>query len=115
VIKLLETLVLKNPIKINDKEVKKVTYDFEELTPADMAEAEKRMIEKQKIAAQMEEFNYTWHSYLFAAAAVKTNPENDLLDYMRLKGSDALKARKLGRNFILAAEDGEEQNSDEQQ
>lgn len=111
----MEKLVLKNPIKINDDEVKEITYNFEELTPADMAEAEKRMIEKQKIAAQMEEFNYTWHSYLFAAAAVKANPKNDLSDYMRLKGSDALKARKLGRNFILAATDGEEKTSDEQQ
>lgn len=109
-------LKLKNPIKINDTEVNEVKYDFEALTPNDMAEAEKRMIQKQKISAQMEEFNYTWHSYLFAAAAVKANSENDIADYMRLTGSDAVKARYLGRNFIMAAEDGEgKETSDEQQ
>lgn len=111
----MEKLPLRNPIKINGEEVKEVSYDFESLTPDDMGAAEKRMLQKQQISVQMEEFNYTWHSYLFAAAAVKANPQNDISDYIRLTGTDAMKARKLGRNFILAAEDGEEETSDEQQ
>lgn len=112
---MVEILKLKNPIKINGEEVNEVTYDFEALTPDDMGEAEKRMIQNKKTPAQIEEFNYTWHSYLFAAAAVKANPQNDVSDYRRLQGSDAVAARKLARNFIMAAEDGEEKTSDEQQ
>jgi hypothetical protein len=111
----MEVLVLKNPIKINGEEVKEVKHDFESLSQKEMDEAERRMCGNKQVPVQIEEMNYTWHSYLFAAAAVKVNPETDISDYLRLTGTDAVKARKLGRNFILAAEDGEEENSDTQQ
>ena len=105
-------LVLKNPIKINGEEVKSIKYDFDNLTLKDMSEAEKRMLENGQITMTLEEMNYSWHSFLFAAAAVKANPETDSLDYMRIKGVDALRAKKISRNFILTAEDGEEDSLD---
>jgi hypothetical protein len=113
---ILDKLTLKKPIMIDGAEVKEIKYDFDSLTTKDMAEAEKRMIVTTGQAPiGLEEANYTWHAYLFAAAAAKANPKADISDFLRIQGSDAFKARKLGRNFLLNAEDGDQENSEEQQ
>jgi uncharacterized protein (DUF1015 family) len=106
----METLVLKTSIKIDGQDVKEIKYDFENLSQRDMAEAEKRMTGNGQMSMTLEEMNYSWHSYLFAAAAAKANEGTDISDYMRITGTDALRARKLARNFILAVEDGEQEN-----
>lgn len=111
----MEKLVLKKSIMINGAEVKEIKYDFENMTLKDMCEAEKRMTGNGQVSTTLEEMNYSWHSYVFAAAAVKSNPGTDISDYMRLEGTDALKAKRMARNFILTVEDGEEDSSDQPQ
>lgn len=111
----MDKLVLKKPVMINGTEVKEIKYDFGSLTLKDMCEAEKRMTGNGQVSTTLEEMNYSWHSYVFAAAAVKSNPGTDISDYMRLEGTDALKAKRMARNFILAVEDGEENSSDQPQ
>lgn len=108
-------LKLKKPIMVDGAQVTEVKYDFDNLTQKDISEAEKRMVTSGHVVTQVEEMNYTWHAYLFAAAAAKANPNTDVSDYMRLEGADALRARLLARNFILAAEAGEESNFEQPQ
>ena len=113
---ILDKMKLKKPIMIDGVEIKEIKYDFEGLTQKDMADAEKRMVASTGQAPiSLEEANYAWHAYLFSAAAAKANPKSDISDFMRMEGSDAIKARKLGRNFLLNAEDGDPENLEEQQ
>jgi len=101
-------LKLKNPIMIDGTEVKEIKYDFENLTAKDMIEAEKMMLGNGQISMTLEEMNYSWHMYLFASTAAKENTGSSINDYFRMKGIDAVKARALARNFLIAAEDFEE-------
>lgn len=109
-----KTLVLKHPIMINGVEVKEIAYDFDELSTKDLLNTRKQMIANDdEIAGAMtlEEADYNWHSYLFAAGAVKANPDTDLSDYLRFKGQDNAMARALGRSFfIISAEEPQLEN-----
>jgi len=112
-------LKLKNPIMINNEEVKEVNYNFDSLTLEDMVQAEKQLTLSGCVAITTEEFNMSWHSILFAYTAAKTNKGTAPQDYMRLSGRDAIKARELAKNFILGLDSadspaGAEENSEKQ-
>lgn len=112
-------LKLKNPIKINNEEVKEVNYDFNALTLQDMVDAEKHLTAEGCVAITTEEFNMSWHSILFCYTAAKINKGTSPHDFMRLKGRDALRAREIAKNFLLGlgeedTQDGEESNLGEQ-
>jgi len=102
-------LKLKHPIMINGAEVKEVAYDFEAMTLQDMVNAEKYLINEGCVTLTTEELNMAWHSYFFAYAAAKANKGTDVLDYMRLRGRDALKARELAKNFLIGLDEEDSQ------
>ena len=101
-------LALKNPIKIDGKEVKEVTYDSNEIDGILFATAES----KRKTAAGMKntsitpaaEFDFGLHLYLGFAAIVAVNPSYDFSDVERIKGRDIVEVMAIGRNFMLASE-----------
>lgn len=109
------TLALKNPIMIDGKEVKEVTYNSNEIDGILFATAEA----KKKAAAGMKnatitpaaEFDVGLHLYLGFAAIVAANPSYDFSDVERIKGHDVVDVMGIGRNFILASEQ-EQQESD---
>lgn len=109
------TLALKNPIMIDGKEVKEVTYNSNEIDGILFATAEA----KKKAAAGMKnatitpaaEFDVGLHLYLGFAAIVAANPSYDFSDVERIKGHDVVEVMGIGRNFILASEQ-EQQESD---
>lgn len=106
-----EILKLKNPIKIDGKDVAEVTYDANEIDGILFATAES----KKKAAAGMKnttispaaEFDYGLHLYLGFAAIVAVNPTYDFSDVERIKGRDVVEVMAIGRNFMLVS--GQEQ------
>lgn len=110
----METLKLKNPIKIDGKNISEVTYDANEIDGILFATAEA----KRKTAAGMKnttltpaaEFDFGLHLYLGFAAIVAVNPEYDFSDVERIKGRDVVEVMAIGRNFMLGADKDAPQN-----
>ena len=114
----MDTLKLKNPIMINGKEVDEVTYDANEIDGILFATAES----KRKAAAGMKnttitpaaEFDFGLHLYLGFAAIVAVNTSYDFSDVERIKGRDVVEVMGIGRNFMLASDqEQQEKDSDE--
>ena len=111
----MNTLKLKNPIKINGETIEEVTYDANEIDGILFATAES----KRKAAAGLKnttitpaaEFDFGLHLYLGFAAIVAVNPAYDFSDVERIKGRDVVEVMAIGRNFMLAS-DGEQQEND---
>ena len=103
----MESITLRNPIQINGKEVKELTYDVNEITPAGFAEAEYRKTRangsKGAPSSAAVELDYSLHLYLGFAAILAVNPEYDFNDLERIKGADVMEVMKAGRNFIIAS------------
>ena len=117
----MESIKLKNPIQINSKEVKELTYDVNEITPAGFAEAEYRKSKangsKGAPSSAAVELDYSLHLYLGFAAILAVNPEYDFNDLERIKGTDVMEVMRVGRNFIIASAgkstDDESENASE--
>mgnify|MGYP001285293427 FL=1 len=112
------TIVLRNPITINGKTVKELTYDANEITSAMFAEADARKMlasgAKSGNLSGAVELDYGLHLYLGFAAIIAVNPEIDFTDLERIKGPDVMQVMKVGRNFIISSAASEEDSSDEQ-
>ena len=112
------TLLLKNPIKIDGKEVTEVTYDSNEIDGILFATAEA----KKKAAAGMKnttiapaaEFDFGLHLYLGYAAIIAANPSYDFSDVERIKGRDNVKVMAIGRNFMLASDQEQTANDSDE-
>ena len=111
----MKELKLKNPIKIDGKEVAVLTHDANEIDGILFATAEA----KKKAAAGMKnttlspavEFDFSLHLYLGYAAIIAVNPDYDFSDLERIKGSDTMNVMEIGRNFIFKSEEKEQQAS----
>ena len=108
----MNTLKLKNPIKINGKEVRELTYDANEITADAFVEAEMRKFNaasKKGINAATIEMDYSMHLELGFAAIIAVNPDIDYNDLSRLKGADLIAVTRVGRNFIMPSAEVEEE------
>ena len=113
------TLVLDNPIPINGKEVKKLTYDPQEITAEhfNIACAKSSALDKTKsFSFKFKENDYSLHLYLGMMAIIAVNPDIDVTDLERIKGFDVLDLTNIGAFFTLRkqAAVSEESSSDEQ-
>lgn len=114
----MKTLKLKNPIMINGVEVTEVTYDSNEIDGILFATAES----KRKAAAGMKnttitpaaEFDFGLHLYLGFAAIVAVNPSYDFTDVERIKGHDVVEVMAIGRNFMLASDQEQQENDSDE-
>lgn len=112
------TLVLDNPIKINNEIVKELTYDPQEITAEQfsIACAKSSAMEKTKtVTLKVKENDYSLHMYLGMMAVIAVNPHISVEDLERIKGFDILSLTNIGTFFTLRrqAEISEENNSDE--
>lgn len=111
-------ITLHNPITINGKTVSELSYDTNEITAIQFAEADA----KRKVAAGMKnvtitpavEFDFGLHLYLGYAAVIAVNPDYDFSDLERIHGADIIEFMGVGRNFLLKSEGSQENSSDEQ-
>ena len=114
-----DTLYLDNPILINGKQVKELTYDAREITAVQFSEAcaMSASLEKTKtVSFKMRENDYALHLYLGFMAIIAVNPDIDVSDLERVKGLDVNRIANIGLVFTLGrlGGDSEESNSDEQ-
>ena len=116
----MEKIILANPIKINNKVCKELTYDTDAITVGMFAEAEalklKATTKKGGGAAGAFELDYAMQMYLGMMGIIAVNPEIDVTDLERITGKDVMQLVRVGRNFISgkSAETSEENNSGEQ-
>lgn len=111
----MDSIKLKNPIKINGKTVAELTYDTNEITAVGFIEAEAKRKAKAGRSVNITpavEFDFGLHLYLGFAAIIAVNPEIDWSDLERLHGHDVVEVTGIGRNFILKSEDKESQESE---
>ena len=113
------TLILENPILINNEMVKELTYDPQEITAEhfSIACAKSAALEKTKtLTLKVKENDYSLHLYLGMMAVIAVNPGIDVSDLERIKGFDVLSLTNIGHFFTLRrqAEPSEESSSDEQ-
>jgi hypothetical protein len=98
------TLILDNPILINGKEVKELTYDPMEITAEmfSIACAKSAAMDKSKtFTFKMKENDFALHLYLGMMAVIAVNPNIDLSDLERIKGFDVLDLTNIGSFFIM--------------
>lgn len=109
---MMNTLHLTNPIMIDGKEVKELTYDADEITSMQFIEAEGRALEymgQGRVGAIEMDAGHQLYLGMFAIIAV--NPNIDIRDLERIKGADLIKLMRIGRNFTISSEESEERNS----
>ena len=110
------TVKLINPIKIDGKNVKELTYDTNEITPELFAEAEAKKMAAAHAAANRSgamELDYPLHLYLGLASVVAINPSYTFEDVARIKGRDCVELMVIGRNFIMKPESSPDDDSAE--
>lgn len=114
---------LRQPLLINGKEVKELTYDFNEIDCDGFSTAFSYASSKSLTAAQkgkpsaaIMEQDSSFHMYLGMMAIVAVNPDIDVADLERIKGYDIVQLSSLGRNFISgrSEEPLSQSNSEEQ-
>lgn len=114
----METLKLKNPIKIDGKDINELTYDINEIDALLFAEADA----KRKAAAGLKnvaispaiEFDPGAHLYLGFAAIIAVNRNIDFSDLERMKGADTMAVTKIGRNFTLSSEEASQESASDE-
>lgn len=116
---MVNTLVLDNPIRINNKEVKELTYDAQEITAEQfsIACAKSAALDKSRaVTLKAKENDYSLHLYLGMMAVIAVNPEISVEDLERIKGFDVLDLTNIGTFFIVrkSAEPSAASNSEEQ-
>lgn len=112
------TIDLKQPILVDNKEVKKLEYDVE-LIDTDM------FVEAFTLSTQVNtgggakvsvaETDASLHLYLGFMAIKACNPSMDIMDLKRIKGMDIITIMGIGRNFTcMTAEESDPSDSDQQ-
>lgn len=90
-----------NPIFLDGEEVGEVSYDFNEITLKDRIYIYKNAHDGSSEGnIGISEFDVAEHAWAFAFAASKAMPKSTPVEFMRLKGKDAIRAAELGRAFI---------------
>ena len=102
----MEKLTLQNPITINGKKVKTLTYDTDAITVGMFADADARKLRatsnKGGGSAGACELDYSLHAYLAMMAIVAVNSDIDVSDLERISGPDVMELMRIGRNFTTA-------------
>lgn len=113
------TLVLDNPILINNQEISELTYDATQITAEQfsIACAKSAALDKTRsITFKAKENDYALHLYLGMMAVIAVNPAYTVEDLERVKGFDVLDLTNIGTFFTMrrSAVPSEPSSSDEQ-
>lgn len=108
-------LKLKNPIKIDNKDIDVLSYDIEQITAqlfteADVKKKQSAGIKNVNISPAVE-FDFGLHLYLGFAAIIAINREYDFADLERIKGQDLMDVMHIGRDFLFKSEEDSNQSS----
>ena len=113
----MDTIRLRQPFKVNGKDMSELKLDFDSITPEGFIRAEALSNAKrsnQGASASLAEVDYGFHLYLAFEAAVCADPSVDIADLERITGRDLVQLMQAGRFFALGADgDSTESGSDE--
>lgn len=98
-------LTLKKPIKVAGEEVKRLEFDFDDLTATDLHHASK-YLKNLGIPVSVPALDFEYQLTLFARAVRMKMPNVEFADLMRLSASDASTATGLVRDFLLDKDPG---------
>ena len=112
---MIETIILKTPIKINGELRKEFKYDLDELSIDDVCKAESLKSKLGSVALTHPIFDYSMHVAIAMKAIQAVNPEVSEEDLLRIKGTDIQKLAKAGLAFFGESEEQEEKSSEEQE
>ena len=113
-----EIVTLRQPLEINGKKRKELSYDIEKITGDQFIEADARAHSKAtqigKVSLNVAETDTSFQLYLGFMAVIAENPDIDITDLERINGYDIMKFYRIGRNFTKgsAGEEDEEENQD---
>lgn len=115
-----KTLALAHPLLVNGKEVTTVDYDPEEISAVQYSIACQRSAaiskNNQSVTVKFRENDNSLHLYLGFMAIIAVNPQIDIADLERIKGTDVLNIADIGQVFILRiSEAGSQKNNSEEQ
>lgn len=108
------TIKLKNPIKVDGKEVKELPFDTDVFTLEEMQRANRKLAKLKEVTYVVEvDPDY---QFIVASLIVEKTTKNKISseDLSRLKGTDLFALTREGRNFLLES-DGEVQENTEKQ
>ena len=115
---MVETIELSKPIIIDDVEVRELTYDIESITTDQFLEADvlasDAAMQRSKVNAKVAELDSGFHFYLGIEAVIAANPDYSVEDVKRVKGPDIMKLMRIGRNFMTAGAEADEEEDSEQ-
>ena len=113
---MLETIELRSPVLIDGKRVRELSCDTDAITSDQFIEAEilaaNAAMQMRKMSTKVVELDAGFHYYLGVMAILAVNPGYTVEDIERIKGPDVVKVMKVGRNFMIAgAEEDEDEDS----
>ena len=110
----MDTIRLRQPLKVNGKDMPELKLDFDAITPEGFIRAEALSNAKrsnQGASASLAEVDYGFHLYLAFEGVKAAMPEVDTTDLERVKGRDLVQLMQVGRFFTLVADGGSEGSS----
>lgn len=111
-------LKLTKAIKINGKNVKKLKYDFEKITPELFIDADfmahRKASERGGAVLQVMELDTSLHLYMGFAAIIAEDIDIDWMDLETMSGVDLIEVARIGRNFTKGSLDAEEETDSEE-
>jgi hypothetical protein len=108
------TIKLKNPIKVDGKEVKELPFNTDVFTLEELQRANKKVAKLKEITYVMElDPDY---QFIVASLIVEKTSKNKISseDLSRLKGTDLFALTREGRNFLLESDEEVQENTVEQ-
>lgn len=110
----METIKLKNPLKVNGKDVSELRCDLDAITVDGFAEADAKAAAKRGAAVTVAESDYMMHLYLGFEGIAAAMPEVDINDLERLGGTDIAAVMRAGRFFFTDSDvdSGQEPSED---
>jgi len=115
-----KTLKLMHPLLVNGQELTEVDYDVEEINAVQYSIACQRSAaiskSNQSVTVKFRENDNSLHMYLGFMAIIAVNPQIDIADLERIKGTDVLNIADIGQVFILRISGaGSQQNNSDAQ
>lgn len=100
-----KTLKLMHPLLVNGQEMTELDYDAEEINAVQYSIACQRSAaiskSNQSVTVKFRENDNSLHMYLGFMAIIAVNPQIDITDLERIKGTDVLNIADIGQVFIL--------------
>ena len=111
----MDTIKLRQPLKVNGRELTELPYDHDAVSVDQFIKAETLAKSKagDTIVVGVAESDYSFHLELGFAAIMAADPSIDVSDLERITGRDLMEVMRAGRNFIGDSSDTQDEEPTE--